>query len=200
MKNFNPSKWQDFPINKDIRRIKKENSKTFWNKLNLLISVIVVCITLVLEGVVCPKDRAWIAGSLCVVMVIIFFAPYVYRYIKEGRFAVKRIGNSQLIQLFDEDIIYNMIIAYEFYKEKSEPGLDNAVKEFYNIEQSYYFEKVVIDMKRISAAKERLIKSGYLSEIRYNNVLKMIKLLYDEKQMVLSEETQNLVEDLIERS
>ena len=93
-----------------------------------------------------------------------------------------------------------MIIAYEFYKEKSEPGLDNAVKEFYNIEQSYYFEKVVIDMKRISAAKERLIKSGYLSEIRYNNVLKMIKLLYDEKQMVLSEETQNLVEDLIERS
>lgn len=199
MRNFNPSRWQNFSIYKDIRRIKKESNRTFWNKLQLFASVFVVCCTLALEGLLCAKVRVIVAFSLCGALLALFVAPIIYYAIKDGKFAVKSINKHEIIRLFDEEIIYDILIAYEYYKEREETGLDDKIKSFYKIEEKYYFEKVVCNMKFV-LAKASVIGSEGIAMERLLNVREIIRIIKDDLDGELSQEILTISKDILERN
>ncbi len=189
MKNFNPVRWQNFAINKEVKRIKKENSRTFWNKVQFMTSIIVVCLSMLLDSntIENKNARIYIAIGMISVLLLVFIAPWLYKLYKTRRIATLNYKDSDLIRLFDEEIIYNVIIAYEFYKEKKNPEviIDNDLVEFYNIEQSYYYSKAIEDLKKLDNRKE--ILKDFIKEERIQNVLNLLKLLKKDDQMKVSE-------------
>lgn len=192
-----PSKWLDFPNQKEIRRLRRDINNTTLLKLQILASVIVAIITLFLTNVV--KDtpihlQIILCVSLCLLAALIFVAPAIFKRIKSSRMGNVLIKGKDAVGIFDDEITYNVLTACEYCKfltGESENELDNHLQAFYRLEIAYYLSSSIEMLSTFSASINSIIGASSLcnkiSKERMINIICLIESLIKRDEVEISE-------------
>lgn len=200
-----PSKWLDFPNQKEIRRLRRDINNTTLLKLQILASVIVAIVTLFLTNVV--KDtpihlQIILCVALCLLASLIFLAPAIIKRIKSSRMGNVLIKGKDAVGIFDDEITYNVLTACEYCKfltDESENELDKHLQTFYRLEIAYYLSSSIEMLSMFSASINSIIgesnSRNKISKERMNNIICLIESLLNRKELDISEDLKERFRD-----
>lgn len=213
-----PRDWEILSQKKDVEGIKQileetaERKETFLKKgvLSLIISILSSFIasflsTLILEH--WEDVPFWyyiiIVFVVCIVTVIPFFGD-IKRFLTRGD-TPKTQDIMDEVNLFDNDIIYNIMLSnsyYDLYKTSAEASYE---KNFYISESKYYIRKVLHQLSTIRShalcenitdcgfgIKKRVLKERVITTIKF-----VRNLVLDMKDTELEKETNEKINDII---
>ena len=200
-----PSKWLDFPNQKEIRRLRRDINNTTLLKLQILASVIVAIVTLFLTNVV--KDtpihlQIILCVALCLLTALIFVAPAIIKKIKSSRMGNVLIKGKDAVGIFDDEITYNVLTACEycrFLTDKSENELNNHLQVFYRLEIAYYLSSSIEMLSTFGASINSIIGEcslhNRISKERMNNIICLIESLLKRDEVEISEKLKEQFHD-----
>lgn len=199
-----PSKWLDFPSQKEIRRLRRDINNTTLLKMQILASVIIAIVTLFLTNVVKDtpiQSQIILCASLCLFAALVFVAPAIIKKYKSMRVANVLIKGKDAVAVFDDDITYNVLTACEYCKlltEDSEDELNRHLQVFYRLEIAYYLSSSIDMLSKFSASINAIIgkstERNKISQERMNNVISLIDTLLKQDGIEISGDIQKQFE------
>ena len=189
MVNF-PGKWFEFTNKKEIKRLRADINDSFSLRIQIASSIIIAIIGYFVEDYI--KCGKWwiqliICLSMCVVVSIIFFLPAIQKYYKLRKRCNVLIKGKDAVNIFDDEIVYNVLVAYEYYFQQSNIDsniLKDDIKDFYNIEINYYVTSAINKLTSFTANLNAVIGEGKnrISKERAQNIVCIIdKLIVEAK-------------------
>lgn len=191
--NF-PSKWFDFVNNKEIKRLRKDINNTFWLKMQICISLLIAVLTVIFDKEIYDLAIKWkvtLSISICLIIFLVFSSQYIIKKIKLRIRNNIIIHGKQATTLFDESIVYDVLVAYEFYdilnKLENKSSISNYLKEFYKIEIKYYLNTAICNLYNLSCSFPLILgeKKNQISPQRVLNLCNLISNLLDEMKIDL---------------
>ena len=199
MANF-PSKWFDFLNQKELKRLRKDVNNTYWLKIQIATSLIIAICTLVFSGSIKDLCLGWKIGiclALSFIVVLIFTLPWIIKKFSLMKINNKLVDGKTASSVFDEEIVYNVLVASEFYEIYNgviQGELSNELKNFYKIEIEYYIKTAIEKMISFNSNIVYIAGSGknQISPQRINNITNMIDTIVSSTCLKFDE---NLVDD-----
>lgn len=182
MPNF-PSKWFDFTTNKEIKRIRKDINSTLVLKIEISTSIILTIIAFCFSEHIKNLDTIWqvcICCSMCLIVLLIFFTPYILKWISTKRNGNVIIKGKDAVSIFDDEIVYDVLVASEYYNSIElikKNKIEDDLKAFYNIEIEYYLRKSIDELLKFNTNYSRIFgnKKNQIPLERLKNILNLIK-------------------------
>ena len=196
MANF-PSKWFDFLNQKELKRLRKDVNNTVWLKIQIATSVIIAICTLIFSDSIKGLELKWqirISIVLSIAVVLVFCIPWIVKKISLLKTNNTLIHGKMASTIFDEEIVYNVLVASEFYEiynvASGNGKLSKELKEFYQIEVEYYVKTA---MERLNAFNSNIVnivglKKNQISPQRIKNIIQMIDAIIDDMKIIISNE------------
>ncbi len=188
MSNF-PSKWFEFLNQKELKRLRKDVNNTFWLKVQISISIIIAIFTLVFSESIKTLDISWkclLCFLLSLLVVIIFSLPWIIKKISLLRVNNLLIDGKTAATVFDEDIVYNVLVASEYFNiynstKNSEGVLSEELKSFYIIEVEYYIKNAIEKLVSFNSNIVYIIgnEKEQIEGQRIINITQMIDIIID---------------------
>lgn len=187
MTNF-PSKWFDFVNHKELKRLRSDVNNTFWLKMQIIISLIIAILTIIFDANVNELDnlrKIILAVCLCFIIIFVFSAPYIVEKIKIRLRNNVIIHGKKATSLFDEDIVYDVLVASEFYgiytKTEDSP-ISNHLKQFYEIEIIYYLRTAINNLRMFNSSLPLVLgeQPNQISLHRLENLCNLIDTIIKE--------------------
>ena len=203
MPNF-PSKWFDFTNSKEIKRMRSDINDTLTLKIEISASIILTIITFFLSEHIGKWPFCWqlfCCVLLCVVVLLIFFIPVIKKAISIKKHSNLIIKGKDAVAIFDEEIVYNVLVAAE-YSNSIQCIPDNNIKkeliEFYKIEIKYYITLAIKQIYQFNSNYQKIIgnKKNQISSKRIQNIFNLIDSIIKENNIKLEEDEKNLYEGL----
>ena len=207
MQNF-PSKWFEFTNHKELIRLRKDLNNSFALKIEIAASIIVAIVSVFLQKTIDNAEtyvKILFCVVLCLFVVLIFLFPFFLKFIKNKKRNNILIKGKDAINLFDDEITYNVLVATEYYSllesvSVKDSKLKDELINFYNLEIKYYIKESV-DILNLFFANFDLIvgeKNNQISKERIINVLNMINTLIENCNITLDYDMQKDLDGLIE--
>ncbi len=197
MANF-PSKWFDFLNQKELKRLRKDVNNTLWLKIQIATSVIIAICTLIFSDSIKGLDLGWQIGisvGLSFIVILVFCMPWIIKQISLLRINNSLINGKTASTIFDEEIVYNVLVASEFYEiynntASSNGKLSNELKEFYEIEVEYYVKTAIEKLNSFSSNLVNIVGSAkyQISVQRIKNIIQMIDLIVLDMKITIDDE------------
>ena len=193
MPNF-PSKWFDFVNNKEIKRLRKDINNTFWLKIQICVSLLIAVLTVIFDQEINELEMKWkvtLSISICLIIFLVFSSQYIIKKIKLRIRNNVIINGKQATSLFDESIVYDVLVACEFYdlynKLEDESSISRDMKEFYKIEIKYYLNTAIINLYNLSGSFPLILgeKRNQILPQRVLNLCDLISKLLEETKISL---------------
>ncbi len=204
MANF-PSKWGEFVEGKEIRRINKSlntNNAISWQLFCNIVTIILTTILNLYLNSLKANQVKWLMFGIILFFLLLSALPIIiYKFKRIFRVNIFMKGKDA-VKLFDEDIVYNTMMAYEFYEQivalqqnntnqNSTPqgnmtALNGNINDFYKIEVSYYVNKAI---------DELISFNSNLREIVYNPIQggKNSKMISKDRVLNITDILNNLI-------
>lgn len=182
MANF-PSKWFDFLNQKELKRLRRDVNNNFWLKLQIAISVVIAICSIVFSDRIkelCLVAQIILAVGLCLLVTFVFGFPFIAKRISILRYNNNKISPKAASTIFDEEIVYNVLVASEFYEIYITTGgsLSAELQEFYSIEIEYYLTTAISKLVSFNSNMVNIIgNEKILSSKRIKNITKIIDRL-----------------------
>lgn len=197
MANF-PSKWFDFLNQKELKRLRKDVNNTLWLKIQIATSVIIAICTLIFSDSIKGLDLGWQIGisvGLSFIVILVFCMPWIIKQISLLRINNPLINGKTASTIFDEEIVYNVLVASEFYEiynntASSNGKLSNELKEFYEIEVEYYVKTAIEKLNSFASNLVNIVGSAkyQISVQRIKNIIQMIDIIVSDMKITIDEE------------
>lgn len=197
MANF-PSKWFDFLNQKELKRLRKDVNNTLWLKIQIATSVIIAICTLIFSDSIKGLDLGWQIGisvGLSFIVILVFCMPWIIKQISLLRINNSLINGKTASTIFDEEIVYNVLVASEFYEiynntASSNGKLSNELKEFYEIEVEYYVKTAIEKLNSFASNLVNIVGSAkyQISVQRIKNIIQMIDLIVSDMKITIDDE------------
>lgn len=192
MTNF-PSKWLEFSNYKELKRLRSDVNNTFSLKLQIASSIILAIISFFIDSLTEDSDesiRALVCIFLCLFVALIFAGPYILKQIRIRRHCNVIIKGKDAISIFDEEIIYNVLVAHEYFNiRNTTSGIpsDKHMREFYNIEISYYIDESITHLSKFLSNTREILGYGknQLSPKRVKNICDIIQDILKDQEIAL---------------
>lgn len=197
MANF-PSKWFDFLNQKELKRLRKDVNNTLWLKIQIATSVIIALCTLIFSDSIKGFELGWQIGisvGLSFIVILVFCMPWIIKQISLLRINNSLINGKTASTIFDEEIVYNVLVASEFYEiynntASSNGKLSNELKEFYEIEVEYYVKTAIEKLNSFASNLVNIVGSAkyQISVQRIKNIIQMIDLIVSDMKITIDDE------------
>lgn len=197
MHNF-PSKWFEFTNHKEIKRLRQDLNNTLSLKIEISASVIVAIISVFLQETITKAEtyvKVLFCSILCLIVILIFSFPFIIKCFKNIKRHNIMIKGKDAINLFDDEISYNVLAAVEYNHliESTAMGdtiLNNELKIFYKLEIEYYVTESIKLLNLFKANKNIIIGEGknQISTKRFTNIVNMICELIERENLSLDKE------------
>ncbi len=197
MANF-PSKWFDFLNQKELKRLRKDVNNTLWLKIQIATSVIIAICTLIFSDSIKGLDLGWKIGisvGLRFIVILVFCMPWIIKQISLLRINNPLINGKTASTIFDEEIVYNVLVASEFYEiynntTSCNGKLFNELKEFYEIEVEYYVKTAIEKLNSFASNLVHIVGSAkyQISVQRIKNIIQMIDLIVLDMKITIDDE------------
>ncbi len=184
MANF-PSKWFDFLNQKELKRLRRDINNTFWLKIQIVVSLIVAIFPLIFSDnikALSIECKVVLCVVLSFIIVLVFILPIIIKKLKLLKFNNYIIDGKIATSIFDEEIVYNILVASEFYDIYNSTitnKLSNELKEFYKIETKYYIKTAMEKLITFSSNMVNIIgnKKNQIPPDRVKNITNMIDII-----------------------
>lgn len=196
MSNF-PSKWFDFTNHKELKRLRADIKDTFSLKLQIAASVIITIITFFLDKYI--HNSSWkiqclFCVSLCIIVLLIFILPSIIAFLSLKSRCNILIKGKDAVSLFDDEIVYNVLVASEYYNSKEKiPNneLRAELNNFYTLEIQYYLSESIKKLSLFSSSCVTIFgnKKNQISKQRAENIIQLITTLSKQATLSLDKET-----------
>ena len=197
MANF-PSKWFDFLNQKELKRLRKDVNNTLWLKIQIATSVIIAICTLIFSDSIKGLDLEWQIGisiGLSFIVILVFCMPWIIKQISLLRINNSLINGKMASTIFDEEIVYNVLVASEFYEiynntTSNNGNLSNELKEFYEIEVEYYVKTAIEKLNSFASNLVNIVGSAkyQISVQRIKNIIQMIDIIVSDMKITINDE------------
>ncbi len=189
MANF-PGSWLNFSEYKEIKRLRMAVTETISLRIQITASLIIAIVSAFASG----KIDTWPACRqillicfVCLLVVAVFFGPIFWNRCK---FLVTNnviLNGKKAINIFDDEIVYDLMIATEFKKlieneEKDKSKIKDELKIFYKAEMTYYVKKSMESLGLMAASYTKIFGAGkqQISIERARNINTIINELLKE--------------------
>lgn len=201
MSNF-PSKWFDFANYKELKRLRNDVKDTFSLKIQIAASIIVAIMSFFLDGYIkemCGKMQILFCFLICATVILIFILPSIYRFISLRVRSNVLIKGKDAVSVFDDEIVYNVLVACEYYNSKStipDTVLKSELESFYTLEISYYITESIKMLSLFSANCGGIFGDGEnkISKQRVDNIVGLINELVTSNGVSLDRSTRDSYE------
>lgn len=192
MSNF-PGKWFDFNNHKELRRLRNDMKDTFGLKLQIATSIVIAIVSFFLSEYISEAD-VWVqilfCVILCVIVLLIFLLPF---FIKQCMLKARCnviIKGKDAISLFDDEIVYNILVACEYYNSMQSIPKNELREEllaFYKLEIEYYISESIKKLLLFSSNCTAIFgnKKNQISKARICNILALIDKLLNNPDIML---------------
>lgn len=163
------NEWQELSLKKDIEKIRKSVSKNQEVHNAVVFDLIVAVFAILMDKFLSHStetEKTWLFWVLCVLCIapfLIILIKHIYTKIKKKKNTYIIYSISELIDSFDNDICYYVMMADTYNQMLSEiiaqDNYNNNVATFYYIEAWYYINK----------AKYKLYSMLYKTEKIFSN-------------------------------
>lgn len=204
MPNF-PSKWYDFVNNKEIKRLRKDINNTFWLKMQICVSLLIAVLTVIFDKEINALEVKWKAAlsiGICLIVSLVFSSQHIIKKIKLSIRNNVIINGQQATTLFDESIVYDVLVAYEFYdiydKLKNESTISDELRDFYIIESQYYLTTAMFNIYSLNCSFPIILgeKKNQISPQRVLNLCGLISKLLEKPEINLNENLKKTYNDI----
>lgn len=187
MSNF-PSKWLEFTNHKEIKRLRVDINDTLSLKIQIATSIIITIIGFFLEDYI-KKGSLCVKATLCIllslIVILIFTLPSIIKYFRLRKRCNVIIKGKDAINIFDDEIVYSVLVAYEYYSSRQRienNDLRQELEKFYDIEIKYYITDAVNKLNSFSASAISIFGDGEnkISKERLSNVISMIDTIIEQ--------------------
>lgn len=182
--------WQTFSQKKNIEEIARNTKDKNDIQLTAAIEIFMAIATLVLDNIFSGNldDRIWfIILIISLIPIIRLLLIYVLRYVSQYRSGYDLPNPQDMIDLFDNDICYYVLMA-ESYSHEFKDLKNNNIKEFTSIEKfcfietCFYIIKAIHDLYRMSGVIDKvfsvdasdLISNRKVSLTRLKNIFNIL--------------------------
>lgn len=181
MANF-PSKWFDFTNSKEIKRMRKDLNDTLALKIEISVSIILTIVSFFFGEYFKKLDMGYqilIYSIICVIILLIFFAPNIFKYFSIKRHCNVIIKGKDAVAIFDDEIVYNVLVAAEYSNSKSnipQNQINSGLVSFYEIEIKYYITTAIDQLLQFNTNYHKIVgsKKNQISKERLQNILNLI--------------------------
>lgn len=185
MSNF-PGKWFDFTTNKEIKRIRKDLNNTLVLKIEISTSIILTIVAFCFSEHIKKLAIGWqicFCLALCLVVLFVFFVPYIIKWISTKHNGNIIIKGKDAVSTFDEEIVYNVLVAAEYYNSLGSIKRDKVgddLKAFYDIEIEYYLMKAIDELLKFNTNYSRIFGDNK-NQIPLNRLKNILDLIFSIK-------------------
>jgi hypothetical protein len=202
MSNF-PSKWFDFTNSKEIKRMRSDINDTLTLKIEISSSIILTIITLFFSDSIEKLSFIWQlfwCVMLCTIVLSIFFVPFIMKQISIKRHSNLIIKGKDAVAIFDEEIVYNVLVAAEYsnsIRDIPSNDIKKDLEKFYKIEIEYYVTLAIDQIAQFNSNYQKIIgnKKNQISSKRIQNIFNLIDSIIKENNIKLKEDKKNLYEE-----
>lgn len=193
MTNF-PGNWLNFSEYKEIKRVREALTETITLKVQITMSAFIAIGSAFFGNVasgwpVCRQVLFVFVACLLIAGVI--WEPDIYNCCKGFGAKNDIVNGKKAINIFDDEIVYNIMIATEFEKLMEAEDKDE-LKIFYKAEMTYYVKKSMESLNLMTASCPRIFGMGkqQVSIERVRNINAIINELLA-KCMTIDETIEN---------
>lgn len=181
MANF-PSKWFDFTNSKEIKRMRKDLNDTLALKIEISVSIILTIVSFFFGEYFKKLNMGYqilIYSIICVIILLIFFAPNIFKYFSIKKHCNVIIKGKDAVAIFDDEIVYNVLVAAEYSNSKSnipQNKINSELVSFYEIEIEYYITTAIDQLLQFNTNYHKIVgsKKNQISKKRLQNILNLI--------------------------
>ena len=181
MANF-PSNWLEFADHKEIKRLRRDLADKDALRVQVAISVIIAILAFFLEDVVSEWlvwQQVLIILGMVLAVAAVFMIPILYKYIKFRRGNNVILNGQKASNIFDDEIVYDVMVAVEFYESMNclnNGELKKELEQFYKLEIEYYISKSMKALAQMTSSYRLVFgeKFGQISLARVKNIIKLI--------------------------
>lgn len=186
MSNF-PSKWFEFNNHKELRRLRDDFNDTLELKIQIAFSVILAIVSFFIERYIsCLKVSFQIVFFvlLCLIVLLIFLLPYIIKKISVRKRCNVLIKGKGATSLFDDEIVYSILVACEYYNSKQaipDNELKYEIEKFYMLEIRYYITESIKRLSLFTSSCTSIFgkRNNQISIQRVKNIIALIDILLE---------------------
>lgn len=181
--NF-PGSWLNFSEYKEIKQLRMALTETISLRIQITVSIIIAIVTLAFSGEISELDLCYkvlIILGICFLVVVIFLWPLFQKYYKFMKTNNVMLDGKKAINIFDDEIVYDIMIATEF-KKLMVAETNIGLKTFYQAEMTYYVKKSMENLNMMSSSYIKIFGEGgqQVSVERVRNINTIINELLSE--------------------
>ncbi|MCM1261771.1 MAG: hypothetical protein NC313_03545 [Butyrivibrio sp.] len=181
--NF-PGSWLNFSEYKEIKQLRMALTETISLRIQITVSIIIAIVTLSFSGEISELDLCYkvlIILGICFLVVVIFLWPLFQKYYKFMKTNNVMLDGKKAINIFDDEIVYDIMIATEF-KKLMVAEKNIGLKTFYQAEMTYYVKKSMENLNMMSSSYIKIFGEGgqQVSVERVRNINTIINELLSE--------------------
>ena len=161
MTNF-PGNWLSFSEYKEIKRLRKAMTETISLRIQITASAIIT----ILSAFLSSKANEWSVCSqmifiscACLLVIGVIWGPAIVEHCKFFITNNIILNGKKAINIFDDEIVYDIMIATEFEK-LIDTEKNGELKIFYKAEMTYYVKKSMESLILMSASYSRIFGPG----------------------------------------
>lgn len=180
-----PGKWFDFTNQKELKRLRADVNNTLSLKIQVASSIIIAIVGFFLDDYIQCGEwwlKLIICIGMCVIVAGIFLFPSIQKWYKLRKSCNIIIKGKDAVNVFDDEIVYDVLVAYEYYLALSKTesnGLKDDINQFYNLEIKYYLTDAINKLCMFSANYNSVFGEGNnrISKERVQNVTSILEKL-----------------------
>lgn len=203
MANF-PSKWFDFTTSKEIKRIRKDINSSLSLKIEISVSIALTIIAFCFSEHIKKLKPLWqivICAAMCFVIFMVFFTPYFIAWCSNKRNGNIIIEGKDAVATFDDQIVYDVLVAAEYYNSIESIRKNEIEKEliaFYNIEIEYYLLKAINELLKFNANYTQIFgnKKNQIPFSRLKNIMDLIQSIIKSAGIKLDKGTKQSLDEM----
>ena len=194
MSNF-PSKWYDFINHKELKKLRTDINNTLSLRIEIAVSIVLAIISFFLGKQLTEAAfgaQIIVCIIMCIVVILLFSFPYICNWISMRKRYNIFINGKEATNIFDDEIVYDILVATEYYNSKSqipENDLKEELETFYTIEIKYYVSNSVEKLTYFTSNFWCIFgnKKNQITFERVSNVIKLIDKLIKMENLQLDD-------------
>ena len=195
MYNF-PGKWFDFTTSKEIKRMRQDVNSTLSLKIEIATSIVLTIVAFFFSEHINTLSISWqiiICTFICAVVLAIFFTPVIIKAISLRKNCNIIINGKNAISIFDDEIVYNVLVAAEYYNCLDRIRTDSVgdnLKNFYKIEIEYYISTSISKLLDFNSNHLSIFGEGEnkISQARIKNIIDLMNSIIANTGIKLGDE------------
>lgn len=177
-----PSKWYEFTNHKELKRLRMDLNDTLFLRIEIAASLVLTILTSFFSDIISKRSglvqvAIFVLSCLCVTAILLWdYLRHKYSLWRRSGVFIK---GKDASSLFDEEIVYEVLVASEYFrmeKEENVEELKDQMKNFYNIEIEYYLTSAMEKLFLLNSNLSNVLGNDgkKISIKRMDNIISLI--------------------------